>query len=1229
MAEKGALDLTIRISGKLDKSLQAALNSATTQVSDFSRGISAVGKMGLAALGTMGTAGVAAIVKCTDEAAKFENEMGDVVKYVSGLADETGKISSKIAEETKNSLAFGGNTYAENYAETKKAILDLSTEIPYTEEQLTRLAAAAGQSGKSLDDLLIPDEKGNFFLRDVAKMGTAMDISADQAGGWAAKWEQAFKINHEQVMVLADQINYLGANSATTAAEIAQVVNDAASLGQVGGMSVATTAAMGDAMLAMGVDASRVATSIKNMTARVSMGASATDRQKEAWEELGLTAEGVARSMQADSQGTWLDIFTRIKDIDADRQVAVLKDLFGQWSIEGAAKITGNIDAFIKALEMVNDPSQYTGSMEREFIIKSDLPEAIDTMVGNAERALAIDAGQAFLPIRKSLGLMKLDFLDKIRDNLPDISRLAEKAMPLIQNSVEKVGDTVVNTLPYIEKIIDYITNNGEQAAKIFGGVIATFGTMAFAPQIEGGLRGVGSFLFGKSGAGGIVGGGGSGGHKGGIFGALSSMYRGGQNVAGKAGALWGVASMGAGLANSSLTDAKGNLSVLPTLSMPTNTQLPDLHHSSFLEKMENGFIGAFFGLKNRKGLLGPDKGKRGRGNPFFSGFTTTMDQITNAKNNGGILGMITGAFNASPVGKYVGGVRNAAGNMANTAIGGSILNGLKGTGGAVKEILAGIFSEEGILPRKEDVELVKGVFGLMKDNALGKAGALASSVANSGFGQAVGGVIGKAAPVVSGIAGKGATLASGAVSMAGNIGSFASAGAGLLGSIWGPAAGGFGSLFVGSLPIVGAISGVIAVLSILYDNLDGVRNLIGKTFGDQGLAVFDTFKGGLDSVLSFITGLFQEGGVETALQPVQDAITNMFGADAGAAFGGVVQILQSVMGVVGQIVNFATTTVKPIITEIFTFITGTVMPIILQTFTDAAPIISAIITNLGSAIMTGMQIIGSAIQYALPFIEQIITVIMSIASIAIPAVLAGFSVFSEGISAVITAVQGIFEGLITFITGVFSGNWAMAWDGVKQIFSSAFDALVELCKTPINAVISLINSAIGGLNKIKVTIPSWVPDWGGKEFGINLPTIPMLARGGFTNGVSIAGEAGTEAVISFQSGVRDNNIATWMKAGQMLGVDMAQAMEAAGGNASAMNLAVLDSGRNKGVDLITDIGSTDRQGGDGGGITYAPQIIIQGNADRDVLEEALRIAQERFEKWYEQMQRRKARVAY
>ena len=304
-------------------------------------------------------------------------------------------------------------------------------------------------------------------------------------------------------------------------------------------------------------------------------------------------------------------------------------------------------------------------------------------------------------------------------------------------------------------------------------------------------------------------------------------------------------------------------------------------------------------------------------------------------------------------------------------------------------------------------------------------------------------------------------------------------------------------------------------------DHLEDIRGIVVNVFGETGGQVFDVFTGKLQGVADFVTGLFSEGGVAAALAPLQNTITNLFGENAGAAFGGVVTILQSIMGVVGQIVTFATGTVKPIIQDVFTFITGTVLPIILQTFTAAAPTIASIITNLGSAVMTGMQIIGSAIQAAMPIIQGIITVIMTIGSVVVPALLAGFEAFSAGISAVMSAIQGIFQGLITFITGVFSGSWSQAWEGIKQIFGSAFDGLVALCKAPLNAVIAIINKAISGINGLGLTIPEWVPILGGKSFSVNIPTLPMLARGGFTDGVSIAGEAGTEAVISFQRGVR------------------------------------------------------------------------------------------------------------
>lgn len=287
------------------------------------------------------------------------------------------------------------------------------------------------------------------------------------------------------------------------------------------------------------------------------------------------------------------------------------------------------------------------------------------------------------------------------------------------------------------------------------------------------------------------------------------------------------------------------------------------------------------------------------------------------------------------------------------------------------------------------------------------------------------------------------------------------------------------------------------------------------------------------------------------------------------------------------------------------------------------------------------MQIIGSAIQAAMPIIQGIITVIMTIGSVVVPALLAGFEAFSAGIGAVMSAIQGIFQGLITFITGVFSGSWSQAWEGIKQIFGSAFDGLVALCKAPLNAVIAIINKAISGINGLGLTIPEWVPILGGKSFSVNIPTLPMLARGGFTDGVSIAGEAGTEAVISFQRGVRSDNINTWTQAGRMLGVSGEQAAVAAGvpyaDGGGAVELATLEATQgNNAVELQEiDTGKPqpEQDGGgtpDGGGqVVFAPQITVQGNADRAVLESVLDDAQQRFELWYEQMMRRKARTAY
>jgi hypothetical protein len=97
-------------------------------------------------------------------------------------------------------------------------------------------------------------------------------------------------------------------------------------------------------------------------------------------------------------------------------------------------------------------------------------------------------------------------------------------------------------------------------------------------------------------------------------------------------------------------------------------------------------------------------------------------------------------------------------------------------------------------------------------------------------------------------------------------------------------------------------------------------------------------------------------------------------------------------------------------------------------------------------------------------------------------------------------------------VTGAFNAVKTVATvvgDAIAFYFKTVFGAI----KMEINAVISLANMAIRALNNIHVKLPSFL---GGMEFGINLPTIPMLAEGGIVTKPTLAmiGEAGAEAVI-------------------------------------------------------------------------------------------------------------------
>lgn len=1116
MAGNGALDLSIRIMGKVDPSLTKTISQVkglTGSLAGEMRGVNSlastvtnvlgvVGKAGLALGATLTGAVAAGIQKTTNEAVKLEAQMAPVMRYVDGLADSSGKASDQMSEN--------GKTYAQNDADMENYIQRLSMEIPRTTEQLSTMSAALGQSGKDVDE-----QTTSGILRDTAVAATAMDLEDRTAGDYMAKWEVSFtkkdengnKVNysHDDVMRLMNQINYLGANNATTAAEIASSVNKSASVGQLAGVDPSTTAAIATAMQATGVDTERTGTTISRIYTNISKGDSATKAQKEMWATLGFSASGVAKSMQEDGTGTLQKVFAAINQLPDEKKLATLNVLFNQWAVEGAAKVTNNLDLLEKTLSEVSDANydNYKNSMEREFAINSGTQESLDIMRTNARTVLMQDVGEAFLPAQKELTRIQLDFYKEIDESLPDLSNLVTSVLPLLRNAVNGIGDAAKAALPWIQKGIDYTAEHGPEVAGAITAIVAALGAMSLAPA----AYSAGSTLLPT--VGNIVIGGKPSGAPGGTFGGIT--------VRNLLGALTPTSLIqktvsGAAFAGSNAGMFAENAKYGAQMA-GIGAQQPATRLGKIRQTLDGAGVGIWATMKNFKGLRSGTK----------KGQTGFVNDVLEASTHGGVLGLLK---NSGP-GKYVTGVGSAISALGNTAIG----SGFVKAGGVAKQILSGIAGPKGInfpgifAGMKSFGGATLSTMGGLGKSALGNIGKAGvrilakTGIVQPGRGRALWrmatstvGMNGQDALAQMGyifsqtkgpailanaknkVVGGATKLAGGAIGTVKNVGQFAGAGLNVLGSTVGPVAAKLGGGFVTLLgtfgPVITGLGTMIAVVSLLGDHFEDIRNIVGTVFGEGGLAVFDKFTGKIAGIGDLAKQVFGQLSTPEGLQSIQEKLSgfSIGGLNLGDVFGAMTPAIQTVMplvqsfaGVFSQIVDLGVNHIKPVLTEIFGFVVNEGIPAVI-------PLLSTVVSLVGTTLVNAIKVAVDVVGKVLPVVEPVIL------------------------------------GVIGFLKQI-------ATVGVKAV-----------------------NFIIGALNKIQLKIPETlfgipVPVIGGKSFGFNLSpvSVPAFANGGMTNGPSIAGEAGTEAVISFRRGVREKNVDTWLTAGKMLGVGLGDLLELPG----------------------------------------------------------------------------------
>lgn len=965
MAGNGALDLSIRIMGKVDPSLVTAIKQTKGLTGDLASALTGtkslgstvantlgvIGKTGLGIMATLTTASAVMIKKTTSMAEEYQAQAADAVKYVGGIMNDDGSIDP------------------EKRATMEDAILKMTTQVPIKRDEMAQIAASLGQSGKSYEQIFLDNQQTGekSYLYDTARLAAAWDIDAKSAADYMAKWETAFGKTHNQIIDIADSINYLGSHMATTAAEIASVVNTSGGVGQTAGVDLHTTSALAATMLAMGVNDGKAGTSLNRVFTNITLGNSATDAQTGAWNRLGFDPVQIAKDMQSTgpngedgAASTLYKVFEAISKQDKYQQTATIKTLFGQWAIEGVSKIVGNLPAFQNALLMAGDTSAYSGSMEKELLVRLDTSKAVSQMASNATDRLLINVGNQFLPAKKELTAMWIDIANGITESLPDLSNIVNGILPMLHSALLGIGNAAQAALPWIQKGIDYTAEHGPEVAGSIAAIVSAFGAMSFAPA----AYSAGSTLL--STVGNVVIGGKPSGAPGGMFGGITvrnllgmlsptslfqNTVRGGWGLWSNRGNILKSAKMGAWMANGS---GQGGI-------------------AGRLSSLAGGAIGA----------LNSDALTSGKKKPMQA-----------------VAGKIFGAAG------YINNVANIPTNAMNAMIA-----------------------------------------------AANPAGTATATIGNV-LGAGVGAVFGK----------NGLNLTGGIGAVAGKLG------------------GGFMSMLGMFGPAITSLGTMVAVVSLLGDHFEDVRNIVGTVFGEGGLAVFDKFTGKIAGIGDTVKQVFGQLTTPEGLQSIQEKLSgfSIGGLNLGDVFGAMTPAIQTVMpliesfaGVFSQIVDLGVNHIKPVLTEIFGFIVNEGIPAVM-------PLLSTVVSLVGTTLVNAIKVAVDLVGKVLPVVEPVIL------------------------------------GIIGFLKQV-------ATIGVKAV-----------------------NFIIGALNKIQLTIPETlfgipVPVIGGKSFGFNLSpvSVPAFANGGMTQGPSIAGEAGPEAVISFRRGVREKNIDTWLTAGKLLGVGL------------------------------------------------------------------------------------------
>ncbi|WP_353277807.1 phage tail tape measure protein [Wolbachia endosymbiont (group A) of Agelastica alni] len=339
----------------------------------------------------------------------FESAMADVKKVVRFAKDD--------AAHNQGAAEFG------------QTLKELSRTIPLSAAELAQIAASGGQLGVPKEDLI-------GFTTTVAKMSTAFDMSAEEAGDSIAKLANVYGIEVAGMERVGNIINHLSDNSAAKAGDMVKALAIVGGTAKQFGFDIKQTSSLVNAFISLGKQPAKAATAINALLSKLQTAEGQGKKFKAALEDVGITAEEMTQRISRNGQDALLYFFETLEKVDKQERSQILLDLFGQEYQDDIALLVGSLKNYKDAINNLADEEEFKQSMQEEFNNRAATTANNLRLLRNAIAEVGMNLGSVTLPPLKWISSL-------LREITNPIARFAEK-FPVITTGIMSVITALV-----------------------------------------------------------------------------------------------------------------------------------------------------------------------------------------------------------------------------------------------------------------------------------------------------------------------------------------------------------------------------------------------------------------------------------------------------------------------------------------------------------------------------------------------------------------------------------------------------------------------------------------------------------------------------------------------------------------------------------------------------------------------------------------------------------------